>query len=472
MKVLSAAIILLPFLAQANVDMVMGDTAQDELIISWSLEDAVFAGKYTGGEFTQVVTEPGLNAGAVTIATDDSAEKHILFALYTEDGFGAENNMVLTYSYNDFAHESTYYYLQEQEHERIGFLKTQDERWDALLAHSGINFCSSVTQLNMWQYSYSISTDGTLTETAAGAWNKDYYFSESDHFSVYPAMMVGPAACSGGNVLIGTSYGYNSSSQWLVNHTLMFDPNSTDLLCHTLGEGWNPDLSGVMGLGCSSDTDMILLYSDNTGEVNWSAFTAFSPVPESTEILPWDFPGLDDPMAFTSTFELPGMLMVWYRDDEIRCRHWNGEWNNYDYFVANSLYAPDLEEIAVCADTDGYWIAWLPGTASEPEVVFVSFSDVTGVEESEYQPVEPVARINPVTNPTCGNLSVEISGVSSGRATVTDLCGRTILEREIIGEGIYTLGELPVSGVYFIRLHHSSGEVSCKVISIQGCLSR
>ncbi|MCD4707830.1 MAG: T9SS type A sorting domain-containing protein [Candidatus Sabulitectum sp.] len=460
MKVLFAVVTLIPFLAQANVDMVMGDATQDELIISWSYNNSSFAGKYTGTEFTQVVAETGMDAVAVTIATDNSDEKHILFVPYTE--YGWESNKILSYSYNDFAYESTYY-LQEQEHERIGFVKAQDERWDAFLAHSGITLCSSATILNMFQYSYSISTDGTLTETAAGFWDKYYYFmSEYDLSSEY-IMMVGPVACAGSNVLTGTSCVYMTSSS--VNHTLVFDPASTDMLCHTLGEGWNPELSGVMGLGSSSDTDMILLYSDNAGDVNWSTFGVFSPVPESTDILPWDFPALDDPMAFTSTFELPGMLMVWYRDGEIRCRHWNGAWNNYDYFVANSPYAPDLEEIAVCADTDGYWIAWLPMTASEPEVVFVSFSDVTGVEESEYQPVEPVPRINPVTNPTCGNLSVEISGVSSGRATVTDLCGRTVLERDIVGEGIHSLGELPVSGIYFVRLQHSSGDVSCRVVS-------
>ncbi|MCK5787322.1 MAG: hypothetical protein KAH54_12295, partial [Candidatus Sabulitectum sp.] len=100
---------LLPVVSLANVDMVMGDAAQNELIISWSLEDTVFAGKYTGGEFTQVVMESGLNAGAVTIARDASEQKHILIALYIEDGLGSENNRVLSYSYNDFAHESTYY---------------------------------------------------------------------------------------------------------------------------------------------------------------------------------------------------------------------------------------------------------------------------------------------------------------------------------------------------------------------------
>ena len=457
--------VLLPFISLANVDMVMSDVAQNELIISWSLEDTVFAGKYAGGEFTQVVTEAGLNAGAVTVATDDSQEKHVLLAVYIEDGFGAENNRVHSYSYNDFSLESTFY-LDQMEHERMGFLKSTDDRWDALLAHSSISFCSSVTQFVVLQYSYSISTSGVLTKTAEGAWYENYYFNKCDNSSLYPAMMVGPVASPGGNSLIGTSYGYNSTSQWLINHTLMYDPDSTDLLCHTLGEDWDPNISGVMGLGSSSDSDMILLFADDSGEVNWSDFTTISPVPESTNLLPWDFPGLNDPIAFTSTFELPGMLMVWYRDGELRCRHWNGEWNNYDYFVANSVQPPTLEEIAVCADTDGYWVSWLPGDASEPEVVFVNFDDVTSVEEEELFPVEPTARISPVTNPTRGNLSVDIFGVTSGVVTITDISGRMVLEREVQREGLYSLGELPVSGMYFIRLHHPTGNVSCRLISL------
>lgn len=464
MRILVLLFVLLPLVSLANVDMVMSDAAQNELIISWSLEDTVFAGKYTGGEFTQVITEQGLCAGAVSIATDDSQEKHILLAIYQESDVGPENNRVLSYSCSDFAHESTHY-LNQMEYERIGFLKTADDRWDALLAHSSITFCSSVTQYVVFQYSYSISTSGVLTEIAEGFWNKNYYFNEYDDSSLYPAMMVGPVACPGGNSLIGTSYGYNSTSQWLISHTLMFDPDSADLSCYTMGEGWDPNISGVMGLGSSSDSDMILLYADDSGDVNWSDFTPFSPVPESANLLPWDFPGLNDPVAFTSTFELPGMLMVWYRDGELRCRHWNGEWNNYDYFVASSVQPPNLEEIAVCADTDGYWVAWLPGDASEPEVVFVSFDDVTGVEEEEFLPVEPVVRINPITNPMESNLTVDICGISSGVVTVTDISGRTVLEREVQGEGLHSIGELPVSGMYFIRLHHSTGNVSCRVVS-------
>ena len=465
MKIMSLLFLIPPLVSLANVDMVMGDSAQDELIISWSLEDTVFAGKYAGGEFTQVVTEPGLNAGAVTIAIDDSQEKHILLAIYEEYDLGPENNRVLSYSCSDFAYESTHY-LDNMEHEKIGFLKTADDRWDALLAHSSITFCSSVTQYVVLQYSYSISTSGILTTLAEGAWYESYYFNDYDYSSLYPARMAGPVASPGGNSLIGTSYGYNSSSQWLVSHTLMFDPDSTDLLCYTLGEGWDPNISGVMGLGSSSDSDMILLFADDSGEVNWSDFTAFSPIPETTNLLSWDFPGLNDPVAFTSTYELPGMLMVWYRDGQIRCRHWDGEWNNFDYFVANSVQPPDLEEIAVCADTDGYWIAWLPGEASEPEVVFVNFGDVTGVNEDECLQIEPAFLINPVTNPVTGSLSVEISGVSSGVVTVRDLSGRTVIESEVQAEGIHSLGELRAPGVYFVRLHHSAGEVSCRVVSI------
>lgn len=461
MKMFIYITIMLSFLTHANVDMAIGDAAQDELIISWSLEDTVYAGKYAGGAFTQIVSETVFNGAAVAIATDDSEDKHILFAIYTADKMGVENDRVLSYSFNDFTYESAYY-LDQLEHERMGFLKSADGRWDALLAHSGITFCSSVTELVVVQYSFSISTGGVLTKMADGIWHESYYFNQCDYPTEYPAMMAGPVASPGGNSLVGTSFGYNN---WLLGHTLMYDPYSTDLLCHTLGEDWVPSLSGVMGLGSSSDSDMILLFADESGEVNWSDFTTSSPIPESATLLPWDFPGINDPVAFTSTFEQPGMLMVWYRDGELRCRHWNGEWNNYDYFVANSAQPPDLEEIAVCSDTDGYWISWLPGDASEPEVAFVNYDDVTHVEEEEYLSVEPAVRINPAANPAGSSLSVEISGVTSGLLTVTDICGRTVLESEVQGEGLHLLGELPASGMYFIKLHYATGNVSCKVVS-------
>lgn len=466
MKVISALIILLPFLAQANVDMVMGDAAQDELIISWSYNNSSFAGKYSGTEFTQIVAKPGMNTGIVTIAEDSEDEKHILFLPYVQDEFG-DNAEVISYSYSDFAYEGTTPFYNMETNDRFGFLKSQDDRWDVLLAYSYMAFTSSGAWLNISQSTYSIATNGDLSQTGEASWDNMYYNKGSETLSqYYPAMMMGPVVCPGGYPLVATSFGCNSTQEWLVNHALVFDPNSTELLCHTIGEDWDPDLSGVMGLGSSSDTEAILVFADDTGDVNWSVFSAFTPVPESTAILPWGFPEFDDPMAFTSTFELPGMLMVWYRDGEIRCRHWDGQWNNYDYFVANSLHAPDIEEIAVCADTDGYWIAWLPGTASEPEVVFVNFNDVTGVAEDEYLTVDAILHISPLTNPVCGNLSVEVSGISCGIITVTDLCGRTVLEREIAGEGIHSLGELPASGIFFVRLHYSTGEVSCRVISM------
>lgn len=96
----------------------------------------------------------------------------------------------------------------------------------------------------------------------------------------------------------------------------------------------------------------------------------------------------------------------------------------------------------------------------------MSFNDVTGVAEDEYLIVDAILHISPLTNPVCGNLFVEVSGISCGIITVTDLCGRTVLEREIAGEGIHSLGELPASGIFFVRLHYSTGEVSCRVISM------
>ncbi len=462
MKVL--LFLLLPFISLANVDMVMGDTAENELIISWSLEDTVFAGKYVGGEFTQVVVKPGLNTGIVTIAKDSEDGKHVLFLPY---GYTFEPLYVemYSYSYDDLACESVTSVLM-QTNDTFRFLKSADDRWDAVLAHSYVLCTGSWSALLcVSQISWGVWTGGSLFELNEATWEKLYSYSDL-RSGDDAGLTAGPVVCPGGYPLFAVSFGlFSSSSEWVEHNYLMFDPDSADLLHSSILEGWDPDIAGVLGLGSSSDTDAVLIYSDDSGNVNWSTFGAFSPVPESTDILPWDFPESGDPLVFTSTYELPGMLMVWYKDGEIRCRHWNGEWNNYDYFVASSSYPTDTGEIAVCSNTDGYWIAWLPGTASEPEVVFISFDEVTGVESNESQPFETSIRINPVTNPVTGILCVEVSGISSGIAVVTDLSGRTVFESEILGEGIHSLGGLPVSGMYLVRLHHSTGIVSCRVVS-------
>lgn len=464
-SILLLVLFLLSFISLANVDMVMGDLDQNELIISWSLADTVCAGKYTAGEFTQVITELDWDAGIVTIARDNQEGKHILFLPY-RDTFEPSYAEIYSHSYDDLARESATPVLM-QSNDSFHFLKPSDDRWDALLTHSYVLYTGSWgALLCVSQLSWGVGTSGSLFEIIEATWDKFYSYSDI-RYGDDAGLTAGPVVCPGSYPLFAVSFGlFSSSSEWVEHNYLMFDPDLTDLLHFSILEGWDPDVAGVLGLGSSSDTDAVLVYSDDSGNVNWSTFGAFTPVPESTEILPWDFPEFGDPVAFTSTFELPGMLMVWYRDGEIRCRHWDGEWNNYDYFVTSSSYPPDIGEITVCSDTDGYWIAWLPGTASEPEVVFVSFDEVTGVESNESQPIETSIRINPVTNPVTGILSVEVSGVSSGIAVVNDLSGRTVSEGEILGEGIHSLGVLPVSGMYLVRLHHSTGIASCRVVSL------
>jgi len=467
MNVLYLTLIFLSAACLADVDMVMGDAAQDELIISWSLDYSVFLGRYSGGTYTDVIEHQNRNAVTVTKATDSGSGEHILLLPYVDEEFGVPVQ-IFTYSYENLTLENYCPVPSMQMHDRFGFLKTPDPRWDALLAYSNVAFCSSVTNLWAEQTYYDISSSGLLTGINSAYWAKDYYWKGYGRQKDVRAVMVGPVICPGGYSLIATSFGHDDGSGgWLMNHSLVFDPDSSELLCYTIGEFWDPVESGVLGLGSSSDTEAVLLFSDSLGVMNWSLYTTLQPAPESTSLLPWTFPDRDDPVAFSSASTLPGILMAWYREGQIRCRHWNGQWNNYDYFVASSPQSPLIGDISVCADTDGYWIAWLPVAEPEPLVAFIDFGSVTGLSEHSSGILDPALTLRPVANPVSGPLSVEVLGTESGQIAVLDLSGRIVLRAEASGEGLYQLGELPVPGVYVVRLSCPGGEAIARVISIR-----
>ena len=459
-------ILILPLTALANVDMVMGDAAQDELIIGWAYSGSVFLGRYSGGTYTDVIEHQNRNAVTVTKATDSGSGEHILLLPYVDEEFGVPVQ-IFTYSYGNLTFENYCPIPSMQMHDRFGFLKTPDPRWDALLAYSNVAFTSSVTILWAQQIYFDISPSGLLTGINFAYWEKDYYWKGYRQQKDVRAVMVGPVICPGGYSLIATSFGHDGSGGWLMNHSLLFDPDSSELLCHTIGEFWDPVEAGVMVLGSSSDTGAILLFADSLGEESWSYYTTFQPGPENTSLLPWSFPDHDDPVAMSPAAGLPGTLMVWYREGQIRCRHWNGQWNNYDYFVASSPQPPLIGDISVCADTDGYWIAWLPATEPEPLVAFIDFGSVTDLSEHSLGTLDPEVTLKPIGNPVSGTLSLEVLGIESGQIAVLDLSGRIVLRAEASGEGLYQLGELPVPGIYLIRLSYPGGEVTTRVVSIR-----
>ncbi len=468
MRMLSMILFYISAVCLANVDMIMGDEAQNELIIGWSHADTAFLGKYSSGVYTYVVEHSGMNAVAVTTSTDAGAGKHVLFLPYIDEELGVPVQ-IFTYSYENLSPESYCPVPSMQMHDRFGFLKSSDERWDALLAYSNIAFTSSAAVIWAEQTYFEISSIGDLTGTNSAYWEKYYWLDSTARLrSEYYGTMVGPVVCQGGFPLIATSFGCSGTTQnWLMNHSLLFDPDSSELLSHTIGEFWDPLESGVLGLGSSSETEAILLFADSLGSMCWSLYTTLLPGPESTSLLPWGFPDQDDPVAFSAATGLPGTLMVWYRDGQIRCRHWNGQWNSYDYPVASAPQPPMTGEIDVCADTDGYWIAWLPVTESEPLVAFVDFGAVTGLPDHATGSLDPFVVLRPLANPVRGPLAVEVLGTGIGQISVIDLSGRTVLQVGIDGEGVHQLGELPVPGVYLIWMHYPGGVASSRVISVR-----
>ncbi len=444
-----------------NVDIVMGDLNQDELVISWAIGDSCFVSKYYGGLFHEQVVLSGHSFGTLGLACDPSDGKHVLYAV-TEQA-QTSSDYIHVYVYEDLNWENQEFIdpVSDGDVVSLGFLKSPSEEWDAVLGGGALWITSIWTYVHAVQIAYNINEAGAL-EIADYAQAIIQFYKDVDHTEAsYPGLLVGVIECPGGYPLMATSFGVYGN--YYKSHAFCFDPDSSELLYSELGnELCTPEYSGVIALGSSSDTETVLLFSNETGDVNWYEFLPSSPNPSDSLPYPWVYPRHNDPVAMTSTYDLPGILMVWYANGEIRCRHWEGGWNDFDHIASYTGGAVSEEDIAVVCDTDGYWITWLEGGSSEPVVVFIPFDDVTGIS-GETESTGGVF-IRPFRNPSCGSMSFEITGVQTGTVSVFDISGRLVVRNEVQGEGIHTIDVTFSPGMYLVRLHCDTGDISCKVI--------
>ena len=203
MKRLLFTLLFLALTSLANVDMVMGDAAQNELIIAWSRNNSAFLGKYSGEAYTHVVEQSDLNTAAVTLALDDSFGPHVLFLPYVQ-GENGDYAHLLSYNYDDLAYESSFQVENMAMNDRFGLLKAPDARWDALLAYSNIAFTSTSAGILVQEISLDIATDGELIFKDMASWERFIYYRDGG-YSEYPSSMVGPVICPGGYPLVAVS---------------------------------------------------------------------------------------------------------------------------------------------------------------------------------------------------------------------------------------------------------------------------
>lgn len=229
---------------------------------------------------------------------------------------------------------------------------------------------------------------------------------------------------------------------------------------------------GLVGAG-SNSAEAVVLWEDTAGVMKYSVFTD-SIAPDVTYGFPFISPVISDPVAMSCNPEDPGLLLVWFDSilDQIRVRHYQDEWNDFDHVIASCPSGVLPGNIAVYSVEDGYYVAWLPGEESPPEFVFVDRATVTGIHDQPESPmISPVISIssNPFTE--CVSFAVE-NGISIEELFVFDLYGRVVCTLHPTDDGTFhwdgynNTGSTVSSGVYFIMGAAEKGIVSAGLVKL------
>jgi len=247
-----------------------------------------------------------------------------------------------------------------------------------------------------------------------------------------------------------------------------FSMNSDTLECTDFYEVSidNPAIPPTVLASGYSETDQIALWNDTSGTVWCGSFTTSATQPENTQ-LSVAHTELPFASALTRTREDQGIAMAWYDGANIMIRHWDGEWSSYSHTVEPwSHVSPG--NIAVCSDTDGYWVAWKDDTEPVPEYRFISRETITGIQESESSSVGGIA-VTVGENPVAGTTSYRISlpVAESYGLYLYDLSGRNIREIthgfSMLDEGVLDLSGFP-PGVYNLVLKTGCGTASVRIM--------
>ncbi|MCD4774991.1 MAG: hypothetical protein K8S15_02945 [Candidatus Aegiribacteria sp.] len=229
---------------------------------------------------------------------------------------------------------------------------------------------------------------------------------------------------------------------------------------------------GLVGAG-SSSSESVVLWEDTSGVMQYSVFTD-SIAPDATYGFPFTAPAFSNTVAMSGNPEDSGLLLVWYDSSlqEIRARHYESEWNDFNYVIASCPSGISHGNIAVYSVTDGYYIAWLPDGATQPELVFVDRATVTGIHDGQESPlVFPIVNIssNPFTE--CVSLTLE-NAVSVEELLVFDMSGRIVRSLKSTDSGSFhwdgsnTQGSSVSSGVYIVLGISEYRNVSARLVKI------
>ncbi len=455
----------------ANVDMVpLHFMGNDYLYVSWidGSGDARVA-RYEGITPVAEATFYDRTMASVAICLDDTDTPNLML-ITSMDTFCTDTLYSLWFIFLDVQDQVPFERISI-EHGQYGLIRHHHPLYDGLIAGFQYSYVSSGSDFYWFMQDYSINSSqidlGTLLYEVSP-------YPLGDAVEPFLNRMVGPVTCQDSRAIFATDrfkagyWGWPGNTMLMtLSHNPPIDP--VYLLCDTLTS--TPDTLPcdpcVMTMGSCTDRGL-LLWADEWGAVHFSSYNCSEPAPVSTEPYSWAYPGNSNPCAMSCNPDDEGLLLAWYRNGEIRCRHFQADWNGFDHIVRNVTGAVYEGDIAVCSVEDGYWIAWLEeGTDAEyPELEFVPRDSVTSIGDSTTPPLECYLRICP--NPFSERLGISVEGLA-GSATlrIFDLAGRLVYRSSSADSGIFNWNSSDMPpGTYIVTVGSDDFSASRRVILV------
>ncbi|MCK4506076.1 MAG: T9SS type A sorting domain-containing protein [Candidatus Aegiribacteria sp.] len=423
--------ILLVGVCTANVDMApLHFMGNDYLYVSW-IDDSGDARVARYEETTPVAeaTFHDRTMASVAICLDDTDTPNVMLITSMDDTFCTDTLYSLWFVLLD-VQDQVFFEGMYTEHAQYGLIRHHHPLYDGLIAGYYYTCLSSGTDFYWFMQNYSINSGqidpGTLLY-------EETPYPLEDASEYFPFRMVGPVACQDSRAIFATDkfngggWGYPGYTLLMtLSHNPPIDP--VYLLCDTLTSA--PDTLPcdpcIMAMGSCSDRGL-LLWVDEWGANHFSSYNCSEPAPVSTEAYSWAYPDNSNPCAMSCNPDDEGLLLAWYRNDEIRCRHFLNVWNDFDHIIRTSTGLVLEGDIAVCSVKDGYWIAWLENgsDAEYPELEFVLRDSITSIDPSVSSPLEYNLRVFP--NPFSETLSILVEGLEgSASLRIYDLAGHLV----------------------------------------------
>jgi len=466
--------------AFADVEIVPLSSYSDVSFVSWvGWDEYAHLGRYEGDSLVVEITTTGDYDASVGVCEFDP-DSHIV--LYISSTFGESNDTLRTYSTSTLSQMDFWPMERMHEHYSYSFLKNVDARWGAFLAIYSYTCMSSMTSIDWVSMELSVSASGEV-DSLFSLFSSMYKRAGSGADIPQIFTFLGPVLDGDSSWPMFCALVQQPSGPWPAGAgflSFVHNPpaDSVNLLEDIFYWGTNESVPDwpprLMALGSGHD-DAVSLWEDAYGQVFFAGFDCMSPESLYSAPYPWSYPGEENSCAMSANPLDPGILLAWYQDGEIRCRHYQEEWNGFDHIVATGVGAVDEYNIAVSSVYDGYWIAWLESGASEPELVFVDRGTVTGIEEGSPEPQSPALCLFP--NPCSRSLSIDIEGLPLSepyKILIHDCSGRLVseinLERDeqvATWDCSYKRGDICINGIYFVTLIGSGSSVTEKVLLLE-----